>query len=199
MVMLTVVRRLALFVVFIGVIINGLFLVLANRATAHPDKGGAALTLHVHLRDKASADALVSAIKKDHSDDGLRTEVTSAQRTVDVSTGKYGVAIELDEEYAPSVTNTLKTVGVDFVAGSSGDKRRTLSLKESFASKAQAEARVKQVGEKTGGLVNMSAVELKVKKQMTVWTVDVALPDETAFEEMRVYVRKKQPSADLEP
>lgn len=197
--LLNIIRRVSIFVLFIGLMINGILLMMASNAGATRSGNGQPLAFHVQLKDKATADSLVASMKKDNPGLEMTPAVSSTRTNVEVSTGKFSVAVVFKDEEAQSMGRVLKKAGFNVIIEKAGEGQSSLRLNEVFGSKAAAEARIRQVSDKTNSLVQMTTVEAKTKKQTTVWVLDVTVPDEASFQTLREYVAKKQPTAPIEP
>lgn len=196
---LNIVRRISIFVLFIGLMINGILLMMASNAGATRTGEAQALAFRVQLKDKATADGLIASMKKDCPGVEMTPSVSSTRANVELTTGKFSVAVVFKDEEAQSMGRVLKKAGFNVLIEKGGDGQSTLRLSEVFASKTAAEARARLVSDKTNSLVQMNVVEAKIKKQKTVWVLDVAVPDEVSFQTLREYVVKKQPTAPIEP
>lgn len=199
MALLNIIRRVSIFVLLIGLMINGILLLMAGDASATRQGNSQPLALRVQLKDKATADSLVASLKKDRPGIEMTPSISSTRADIEVPTGKFRVAVVFKDEEAQSTASVLKKAGFNVVIEKAGDGQSSLRLNEVFASKAAAEARIREVSNKTNSLVQMAAVEAKTKKQTTVWVLKIVVSDDASFQALREYVVKKQPTAPVEP
>lgn len=192
---LTIARRLSLFVLFIGITVNGLLLVMAGRAGATNTTAAVAPTLHVRVLDKSAADGLVGSLKKEKF---VKTAAVSSSKTEAlVPTGRYIAGLEMEPERTAGIARALQMGGFPSTVVK-GDTTCLIRLKETFPTTAAAQARVSAVTAKTV-VVNLSVQEEKVKKMATVYSVDITVDDDAAFHEAREFVKKKLPKAEIQP
>jgi len=191
---LTIARRLSLFVLFIGITVNGLLLVMAGRAGATNTTAAVAPTLHVRVLDKSAADGLVGALKKEKF---IQTAVVSSSKTEAlVPTGRYIAGLEMEPERTAGIARALQMGGFPSTVVK-GDTTCLIRLKETFTTTAAAQARVSAVTKTV--VVNLSVQEEKVKKMATVYIVDITVGDDASFHEAREFVKKKLPKAEIQP
>lgn len=194
-----VIRRVCIFLVFLGLVVNGVCLVMANQAsTTRTEQTEASFKLHARFKDKAKADEMASSLKKDKADMAPRTTVTATKSNDEVPTGKFYVGLVLDSESADPVGRTVKNGGYNIVMEPTEGDRKLVRLVTVYNSKGEAESQAKAVSAKLGGLVNMSVIEARRKVAATTYVLEVVVADEASLEAVKQYVEAKAPAATSE-
>jgi Flp pilus assembly secretin CpaC len=180
---LNIIRRVCIFLVFLGLVINGLFLIMANQANAtRAEQTDATYTLRVRFDDKAAAEALAAALKKEKSEVSPQTSLTTEKTSKEVSNGKYFVGLVMDAQTVESIAQAMKTQHL-----------------ATFSSKSEAQAQAAAARARLSGVINLGVIEGHRTVNVNSYVVVVTVHDEASLDGVRQYVESKTSAATIEP
>lgn len=188
------IRRIGIFVICLGLIINGVCLVLARPSTATSDPAQTTCKLVVKVKDKGLADQLVKSIKAEKADVCSPPTVTASQGIEEVPTGEFSLAvIDADNKQADDFSRLLKENRYAHTMEASSSTTRCIYLKDTFKSREAAQKRADMVKEKTW--IGMKVIEARRKRKTTFYVIESDVVDESQLQLMKEYVRTKVGSA----
>lgn len=195
MVVLTVIRRLSIFVVAVALLINSVLLVLAKSARDGHAPQGQSYKVKAFVPHKATAYSLAKELKLE---DG-KYRVYDVVRERRVKTGGWFVEMQFSRTSAEQVekmARTLNHLGFPVAMQSSDDGTRTVRLKQGFSGKAEASRKAAEILNKSNGLFQLSAVPATRKETYKAWCLEVAESDEETLRTHKQFLKGK---ATLDP
>jgi hypothetical protein len=197
---LNIIRRVCIFLVFLGLVINGLFLIMANQANAtRAEQTDATYTLRVRFDDKAAAEALAAALKKEKSEVSPQTSLTTEKTSKEVSNGKYFVGLVMDAQTVESIAQAMKTQHLAYVVEAEPEGKKMVRLAATFSSKSEAQAQAAAARARLSGVINLGVIEGHRTVNVNSYVVVVTVHDEASLDGVRQYVESKTSAATIEP
>lgn len=198
MAILTVIRRLCIFLVCFSILCNVFLLLIAKAQAGNPrEQNEAIFRLRVRMADRSAADDLANSIRK-YKPNLTSATVTASQIQDEVSSGKFVVGIDLEASLAATVARTLNNAGNQVVSENAENGYKRVRLQKVFDSKNEAQASAQRVNASVSNTVNMQAVEVRKKVPATVYVVDVVVADEAALDDLKRYVEGKAPPGSIQ-
>ncbi len=184
MIILTVIRRLSIFVIAVALLINSVLLVLAKT-----------YKVRAYVPKRETAYGLARELKLEQG----RYRVLEVSRDKRVNTGGYRVEWQFaraNSEQVEKMKHTLESLGVLVVLETSEDSGRTVRVNQEFATKQEADQKVKEILGKSNGLFRMSAVPATKKMAVRTWCLEMSMADEDSVRVLRDRLKGK---ASLDP
>jgi len=171
---LTVVRRLAIFVLAVALLINSVLMVLAKSANDRKQGQGPLVKVKAYVSSRDEALKLAKELKLEEG----RYRIMEVPLRKQVPGSGWFVEMQLTQfqEQADNISNTLRTqYGLPVKVETNDDGSRVIRLKESFASKAEAGRRAAEIGRKTNGVFSFTAERAMRVVTEKAWCLEVSV------------------------
>ncbi|MBM3461086.1 MAG: hypothetical protein FJX76_03195 [Armatimonadetes bacterium] len=190
MVILTVIRRLLIFVIAICLLFNSVLLVLAKTARDGKTPQADTYKVKAYFASRELAKSRAGELKLEEG----RYRIYDVTRERREKTGDWNVEMVFAKTPADQVevmATTLTGQGFPNSVESSEDGSRTIRLRQAFSSKRAADAKVTEVLSRSNGLFMMSSEPGTRKVSFKAWCLEVAVSDDETMKSLKQKLKGK--------